>query len=804
MAIITDPDSLNQGNLNNVSDLAFTASAAAVTTMTGAATLPPIAAGEFFEIRNANTPGNDGLYVETGGTPTTSSITATKLTGTNPVNDSAASTDVFGTTGAGSEKSVHFDTGAKEIWLIEQGNLSVDGLNGQPLYSFIKEEWKDDNFIKKFPFPMATIDADAGKYLFGTDGSTFSGWKLRDDTPQSVRSRKLMRAAGWSEFDVNGNLNRQYPAIKTLGTFEDTANDKAYYQFGTDNADTGGAVDMDFAGPVNEAILAFEEFGNPDTLNFASTSTITRASGDFLADGYQVGGAVTIRNATTGSNDGTFILTAVVALTLTVTGTPFTVEADTAAQLSADNRSAFTIRLRVRDGDVNGKTFDQSGLIAIGETTLSNRIFAFPLANATDLNILETDANIDANSPYTQMTMRYFSQAFNREVDSATNRDFGIVIDIGTHSGVDGSIGVGGTVLTTAEGGIIDDTRYEGGTLTIHEGADENTVFTIDTGAAAITATTVTITGATFAATETNISFTIQRATPVVASIKQIFEFFQRELRRDIDVNEIPPVVTGRTADELGVFDGPTLRLGVAIPTNPNGGGSGVMIEGFDANDTNSLSFVDSTGVQRTFPFVAAGNLNFNAALVGDTAPEFTMYYEWTIQTSVADAVMGSPTGRDVPLTSAGANLPTLVAGQYINITGFGLDFNDGTYLVTGTPTASSVDLTKYGVGDPVAEGSTVINIEENPIDTPDAIIVDDNAAADIAGVITGAVVAFDFDYNNNVQGGRTADTDATVAVRAIGLESGQFAEARNQIITKNTGLSFTVNAATERNYANP
>jgi len=808
MALIIDPDSLSQGIENVVADLAFTASAAAVTTLAGAATLPAIAAGEFFEIRDSSTPGNNGLYIETGGAPTTSLITAAKLTGANPVNLAAESTSIFGTTGASTEKSVHFDTGAKEVWLIEQGNLDVAGVNGQPLYSFIKEEWKNDQFLKRFPFPMATIDADAGKYLWGTDGSTFSGWKMRDDTPQSVRSRKLMRLAGWSEFDITGALSRDYPAIKTLGGFEDTAADTAYYSFGTDNTDTGAAIDFDFSGPVNESILAYEDFGNPGaTTAFATSNTITRTAGSFLTDGYQVGGKVNSRLAEDVGNNGSFVITAIAALTITVTGIPFTVNADdTTVQLAVDNRTVFNIRLRVRDGDVNGKTYDQSNLVAIGETTLSNRIFPFPLSNITDTNISETDANIDANAPYTAMQIRYFQTAYSKDVDSATNRNFGIVADIGTHSGVDGSITAAGTVLTTAVGGIVDDTRYEGGTLTLHDGSDEGIVFTIGSGVGDVTATTVTISAGTFTATET-VSFTIQRAAPIVASKFQIFEFLQRELRRDADINALTPVVTGRTAGEIAAFEGAILRLGEKLPINPAGGGSGVIVEGFDTNDTNNLSFVDNLGLRRTFPFVAAGSLNFNAALVNDTAPEYVMYFEFTVQTAVSDGVLAAPAGRDTTLTSAGANLPVVTAGQYINIAGFtgGVgNGSNGTYVVTGTPTTSSIALTKFGVGNPVAETAVAIAVGENPIDTPDAIIVQDNSAANISGVISGAVIPFDFDYDNNVQGGRTAATNATVAIRAIGLESGQFAEARNQIVSRATGLSFTINAATERNYANP
>ena len=45
------------------------------------------------------------------------------------------------------------------------------------------------------------------------------------------------------------------------------------------------------------------------------------------------------------------------------------------------------------------------------------------------------------------------------------------------------------------------------------------------------------------------------------------------------------------------------------------------------------------------------------------------------------------------------------------------------------------------------------------------AVVVDDASAADIAGTISSGSIAFTFDYDGNVQGGRTAGTDAAVTL---------------------------------------
>ena len=87
--------------------------------------------------------------------------------------------------------------------------------------------------------------------------------------------------------------------------------------------------------------------------------------------------------------------------------------------------------------------------------------------------------------------------------------------------------------------------------------------------------------------------------------------------------------------------------------------------------------------------------------------------------------------------------------------------------------------------------------------DTSNAVIVKDNSAADITGEITSASIAFDFDYDGNVQGGRTAGTDAAVSIVAQGLPGATWV-LTTFTITRATGQSITINADDERNYSNP
>ena len=86
---------------------------------------------------------------------------------------------------------------------------------------------------------------------------------------------------------------------------------------------------------------------------------------------------------------------------------------------------------------------------------------------------------------------------------------------------------------------------------------------------------------------------------------------------------------------------------------------------------------------------------------------------------------------------------------------------------------------------------------------TGSAILVDNNSGVDITGTIGGvSSVSFDFDYDGNTQGGRTAGTDAEVTVVAIGLDTAQYVSA-TATIGRATGQNISLVAPLERNYSN-
>lgn len=258
------------------------------------------------------------------------------------------------------------------------------------------------------------------------------------------------------------------------------------------------------------------------------------------------------------------------------------------------------------------KKYKDSVLADTGKTATGAYLVNLLLSNETDLDITVADASI-TTSPYSEINVKYFATAFSKDVDTAGSpRNFGIVIDVGTHSGVDG-VSNGTTTFTTAAAGITG-ANYTGGTLIVHEGVGKGTYTISGTPTAGSVTTTAPITGSA-----SGLSFTLQRAAPISASLQQIYTKIQYQLRQSSSINATPSGVSviGKTASILLNFVGSALKAGFYAPTNPAGGGTGVTIMGYATADTNSFTSYDNTAATRDYPYAAAGTITFNTPLVG-------------------------------------------------------------------------------------------------------------------------------------------------------------------------------------------
>ena len=128
----------------------------------------------------------------------------------------------------------------KVIALYEAGNLSTDGVTLQALYSFLKEQWRIDDTLIKYEFPIEAITPEQFEFI--------NGWDL-----SGVDTKNLVRDGGWALKDLDNLVSEEYMSLVTLGSFTD-ATDKAYYQ----QTSSGAPTDIVLAGPVNQAIQIYD------------------------------------------------------------------------------------------------------------------------------------------------------------------------------------------------------------------------------------------------------------------------------------------------------------------------------------------------------------------------------------------------------------------------------------------------------------------------------------------------------------------------------------------------------------------
>lgn len=151
----------------------------------------------------------------------------------------------------GVDGNLWLDTATNTFELDVYGDLTSakEGVTLQALYSKFVDLWTTSAY-NKFEFPMYTIDAKSGQFLFGTDGATYSGWVAADDT-----TRQMLRDGGWDEYLANGTLDRRYVGIVSLGNVNTGA--QLYYQ----KTNGGSASNFTFEDEVNEGILIYEDGG---------------------------------------------------------------------------------------------------------------------------------------------------------------------------------------------------------------------------------------------------------------------------------------------------------------------------------------------------------------------------------------------------------------------------------------------------------------------------------------------------------------------------------------------------------------
>lgn len=543
---------------------------------------------------------------------------------------------------------ITIDTGARTFTLVEAGDLvAKDGVDANALWSFFVDIWATATY-QPYPFPMNKVDNRSGQYAFGRDpGGNYNGWK-----PATDATRQMIRNGGWSEYSSGGVLNRQYFGAVLQGSAP--AGAQLYYQ----KASGGAAANYTFTDLPNEAIQVYGDAtnGNFDSRTFFKS--FLRAQGYTFDDS----SLVDISETATGAYKLPFGINSSADLDITDADADVTRSASITNATWAGGVATFTA---ASHGFSNGDPVVVSSVTPSGfnrHGVVSNvAAGAFDLSISSDPGAYTSGGTV--NAAYDKVGVRYFSGAFSKDIDSATDRNFGIVIEAGTHSGIDGSMTAAGTVLTSAAGGIDTGGFYAGGTLKVWEGTNAGTY-----NVASVTGTTITISGTTFAASESNSSFTLYPAGGLGLSLQQIYTKIQYLLRQASDIDLTAGSVTGKTADLLLNFVGPSLKCGFFAPSNPNGGGSGVLVEGIRDADLNSIVFYDNAAAAREYPYASAGTFSFNAPLIGG-------YYKLYYTTTPGGDDFGEATAIVVD-NKDGVDIAGTITGASVS---FSFDFSNNT-----------------------------------------------------------------------------------------------------------------------------
>ena len=491
-----------------------------------------------------------------------------------------------------------FDTTGKTIQLLIAGNLdddspgSASGVTLQAVYSFCKEEWKTDAILNKFRFPFDAITAAKMDLV--------NGWDWEDQ--QTI---DLIRDGGWSLRDSGGTSQEEYMCIISLGGSFVESSDKAYYQ-GDVGFDQSVTI-FDKTDSLNEPVKVYGDVTHGDFDNRDFFKIYLREQAKTYA-----GGSLLVDQNLSVLDYTVYKLPLVNAVDIKITASDLTVDT-TEPYVGASNGVGF-------DGSVtmDDPTFtltSASITFVIGDvgkiiTIISgNNTGRYEIATFTDASNVDVDRNFSATEGLI---------GFNRRVKGMT---------------VDYVKGSSFTTWTSGGGYAVDTVTLDNVVATprwfraivLHSGETVNP-------------SSDTTNWAAYPG-EKQIGDNYYAFNRIVnannGDLEKVYEFTQRQLRQPISINDC--LISGNAVTVYGNVAVPLAGfLGDTLQTNP-----GTLVNGFDINDKNRIQMFDITvdggglnaeGVpvtttQRDYPFVAAGTIVFNQALIDDPDAEFTMYF---------------------------------------------------------------------------------------------------------------------------------------------------------------------------------
>jgi hypothetical protein len=530
--------------------------------------------------------------------------------------------------------------------------------------------------------------------------------------------------------------------------------------------------------------------------------------------GWSVGAKVIITSAEDVGNNGTYTILAISAdgRTIDVATASFTANADdttavlgpfddaltpdTTINVAIDNSNAVRLGIRVRDGDPNGKTYQEANLVSAGKTALGNFVFAFPLANATDLKISETDANIDSQVPYTGMSMTFYSTPQSKGGLVGGPYNFGIVVDgnngtnVEVHEWVqrqlrkltdidadaDTAIGRAIGLLGRFNGDTYEAGSGDGGlTFPVNPDGGGSGVFIDNLNAASDNATKFFDNTGALRSKPESIAVTLDFNQIAIDDAATEYDlFFDRTIR----TNVTDFVLTSGTSK--------ITSAGTNLPQNSEiAVDKYVRISGLTGGDAPMNGVYQITAI--TTPGADWTVVRYDGAALVTVASTTVDVDQNCVDTpdniivNTNISVAGTTISFTAPdqLLDSGSGLGVYAVGDRIRVEGTTGGLNDGIYEVA-IATAGQLDFVEQTITTQGA-GPTVTTTQ----------IFSGDATADVVE---------NFAFDDNTQGGRTVSTTTYVKAKAIGQIDAQYIESPVSTIASGTPVTIPLFAPQERN----
>lgn len=141
------------------------------------------------------------------------------------------------------------DYSSKTIALKAVGAMNQDGVTIKCAYSKLKEIWRTDTTLVKFPFPMGPITDEQFEMI--------NGWnwdKTNTSGSGSATTVELLRTGGWSVVNTSNQVTEMWTSVITLGSFAATT-DQAYYQ----QVAGGASTNFKLTNNVNQAVQVYSD-----------------------------------------------------------------------------------------------------------------------------------------------------------------------------------------------------------------------------------------------------------------------------------------------------------------------------------------------------------------------------------------------------------------------------------------------------------------------------------------------------------------------------------------------------------------